>query len=437
MKNFTQFLTESRETSASTEAKRLGLTGDGHGGWYDKNGEFVAKTVSGKLKFFGSDNIPGKKDAPSQPTTKPQSSTQTATVAQKPQVFAEPQQTKTTPAQQEVPPEQQELPPQPETNGVVVVFGRFNPPTIGHEKLLKAAAKQAEKKGYELRIYPSRSQDAKKNPLTPQMKISYMRRMFPDYAENIIDDNGAKTIFNVLTGANEEGHTNMTIMVGADRLSEFQGLSHKYNGDLYNYDNLEVVSAGERDPDSDDVSGMSASKLRLAAAEGDFKKFAKGVPNTLKNMEKMELFNLLRRSMNISENTEVWEVAPKMDSEGMRDAYLADGVYPVGAVVENMNTGLYGEIIRRGTNYVICVTENDIMFKSWLKDITEYTEVKMDRMYREPGKPNTLTGTLGAFKYAAKQTPGAIGVGAENLQPGGKPYGVEYIKGIQKQKLNK
>ena len=261
-----------------------------------------------------------------------------------------------------------------------------------------------------------------------------MRQMFPDYADSIVDDKGAKTIFNVLTGANEEGHNNMIIMVGQDRLGEFQGLSHKYNGDLYNYDQLEVVSAGERDPDSDDVTGMSASKLRLAAAEGDFKKFAKGVPDTMGNMEKMELFNVLRRSMGVTEQTEVWEVAPKLDEEGMRDAYLVDNLYPIGSIVENVNTGLSGEVIRRGTNYVICVTEDEVMFKSWLKDIVEYTEVKMDRMYREPGKPNTLTGTLGAFKYAAKMTPGVIGTGAENLQSGGKPYGVEYIK---KPKLNK
>jgi len=351
MKNFTQFLTEARETSASTEAKRLGLTGDGHGGWYDKNGEFVAKTVAGKLKFFGSDNIPGQKDSPSQPSTKSISSKQTATqsVVQEPS----PQQTQNS---QQVSPEQQSAPateeqpaevPVPETPGVVVVFGRFNPPTIGHQKLLDRAAKEADKRGYELRVYPSRSHDAKKNPLTPQMKISYMRQMFPDYADSIIDDKGAKTIFNVLTGANQEGHNNMIIMVGQDRLGEFQGLSHKYNGELYNYDQLEVVSAGERDPDSDDVTGMSASKLRLAAAEGDFKKFAKGVPDTL------------------------------------RDAYLVDHIYEVGSIVENMNTGLRGEVIRRGTNYVICVTEDGVMFKSWLKDLTEHPhEIGTDE-YRE------------------------------------------------------
>jgi cytidyltransferase-like protein len=394
MKNFTQFFTEARETSASAEAKRLGLTGDGHGGWYDKNGEFVAKTVQGKLKFFGSDNTPGQKDSPAQPSSQSILAKQAATqepvvqqpVAQEP-VAQEPQQLSPDqlPPEQQLPPE--EVPaemPVPEAPGVVVVFGRFNPPTIGHQKLLDRAAKEADKRGYELRIYPSRSQDAKKNPLTPQMKISYMRQMFPDYADSIVDDKGAKTIFNVLTGANEEGHTNMIIMVGADRLGEFQGLSHKYNGELYNYDELEVVSAGDRDPDSeDDVTGMSASKLRLAAAEGDFIKFAKGVPDTLGNMEKIELFNVLRRSMGVTEETEVWEVAPKLDEEGLRDAYLVDHIYEVGNLVENMNTGLRGEVIRRGTNYVICVTEDGVMFKSWLKDLVENPhEIGTDE-YRE------------------------------------------------------
>jgi cytidyltransferase-like protein len=370
------------------------LTGDGHGGWYDKNGEFVAKTVQGKLKFFGSDNTPGQKDSPSQPqpaAVQPQAVAQEPTPVEQGLQQSAAQQPVQQPApQQQVPPEQQPAPeqvpaemPVPEAPGVVVVFGRFNPPTIGHQKLLDRAAKEADKRGYELRIYPSRSQDSKKNPLTPQMKISYMRQMFPDYADSIVDDKGAKTIFNVLTGANEEGHTNMIIMVGADRLGEFQGLSHKYNGELYNYDQLEVVSAGDRDPDSDDVTGMSASKLRLAAAEGDFVKFAKGVPDTLGNMEKIELFNVLRRSMNIEEGTELWEIAPKLDEEGMRDAYLVDHIYEVGNLVENMNTGLKGEVIRRGTNYVICVTEDGVMFKSWLKDLVENPhEIGTDE-YRE------------------------------------------------------
>ncbi len=373
MKRFTQFFTEARETSASAEAKRLGLTGDGHGGWYDKNGEFVAKTVGGKLKFFGRDNTPGQKDAPGPDT--PTGQAQDA--AQTPQV--DPQASNTSDTKQQPAPEQ-ELPPEeevpeempvPEAPGVVVVFGRFNPPTIGHQKLLDKAAKVAEKKGYELRVYPSRSQDAKKNPLTPDMKISYMRQMFPDHADYIIDDSKSKTIFNVMIGANEEGHKNMKIMVGADRLGEFQGLSHKYNGELYNYDNLEVVSAGDRDPDAEGAEGMSASKLRLAASEGDFKSFAKGVPNTLNNQKKMELYNNLRKSMGISET---WEIAPKFDEETLRNRYIKEDIYSIGTVVENINTGLKGKVLRRGTNYVIAVTEGDVMFKSWLRDLIEHND---------------------------------------------------------------
>ena len=437
MKSFSQFLTEAITTSASAQAKRMGLIGNGHGDWYDSQGKLVAKTIKGKLEIFKG-RQPSRRQEPEpeqRPTPKVQPTPQLAKVVPQ-QVQQQPstEVPQTQPVAQQ--PIVQQEPQIPQTTGVVVVFGRFNPPTVGHEKLLKVAAKQARLNGYDLRIYPSRSHDAKKNPLEPGLKIEYMKKMFPDYAENIIDDKSIKTIFNVLVNNNEEGYQDTIMVVGGDRLSEFQALSHKYNGDLYNYNKLEVISAGDRDPDSDDVSGMSASKMRLAAAEDEFKTFAKGLPNTLNNMDKRELFNVLRKSMKISESTELWEVAPKLDLDGLRDAYISDEVYHIGTYVENLNTGMSGEIIRRGTNYVICVSETGDMFKSWLKDIMEYTEVKMDRMYREPGKPNTLVGTLGAFKYFAKMTPGAIGVGAENLQPGGKPYGVKYVKGI-KQKTNK
>ena len=420
MKSFSQFLTEAAVTSASTQAKRMGLVGDGHGDWYDKQGNLVAKTVKGKLEVFK-----GRQKA--QPTQQQAAQPQTAQPTAVAQQSIAPQQV--APQDQTT---QQEPAPEEQKTGVVVVFGRFNPPTVGHEKLLRAAAKQAEKRGYDLQIYPSRSHDPKKNPLDPTLKIGYMRKMFPEYAGNIMDDKKAKTIFNVLTGNNESGYNDTVIVVGGDRLSEFQGLSHKYNGELYNYNQLEVVSAGERDPDSEDVSGMSASKMRLAAANGDFKTFAKGLPKSLGNMDKMELFNVLRKSMNINEETELWEVAPKLDLGGLRDAYISEEVYPIGSYVENLNTGMSGEIIRRGTNYVICVSEDGEMFKSWLKDIMEYTEVKMDRIMRDKIHPNTLVGTLGAFKYHAKMTPGAIGTGKKNLAVGQKAYGINLINNYKK-----
>ena len=108
------------------------------------------------------------------------------------------------------------------TNDITVVFGRFNPPTVGHEKLLQAAERAAQ--GGDLKIYPSRTQDAKKNPLDPDMKVSYMRKIFPKYEEQIVNDSRMISIFNVLTTAYEEGYKNVNIIVGSDRQANLKTL---------------------------------------------------------------------------------------------------------------------------------------------------------------------------------------------------------------------
>jgi hypothetical protein len=115
------------------------------------------------------------------------------------------------------------------------------------------------------------------------------------------------------------------------------------------------------------------------------------------------------------------------DERELREKYISGEIFKQGELVENINTGLVGKIIRRGTNYLICVTEDDQMFKSWIKDVVEYTEVKVDSETRVPGKPNTLVGTTGYFKYAAKMTPGALGTNKEYLAQGQKPYGINFI----------
>ncbi len=386
MRSFNNFLKEATETSASRQAKLLGLVGDGHGGWYDAKGKFVAKTEQGKLKFYGQGGAKPQDDKP----------------AQKKAAEAPTPTKKLKPVQQ-----QQEKPQETEkSQGIVLVFGRFNPPTIGHQKLLQSAQREAKRTNADLKIYPSRTQDPKKNPLDPGMKINFMKQMFPDYEENIIDDAGTKTIFDALVSAYNEKYKNATIVVGQDRLSEFQGLAQKYNGsDLYNFENIVVVSGGARDPDADDVTGMSASKMRAYATDGDFQSFVKGLPPALKTMQKRELFNNVRKSMNIKESL-LWEIAPKLDPDTLREEYRNGNILNIGDIVENINTGLHGEIIRRGTNYVICVCENGIMFKSWLKDLQEYTEVKMDSMMRDKIHPNTLVGTKGFLKYLQMMTPG-------------------------------
>ena len=434
MKSFFQFISEA---TASQQAARLGLVGDGHGGWYDRQGEFVAKTEGGKLKFYNKRQKVGGKD-PAQtekeksiaspgyndPALVQQQAVQQQSPAPQPQASQEP------PLEQVVPP------PVPKTKGTLTVaFGRFNPPTIGHQQLMDVAAQSASQdKDGEYLIFPSRSQDKKKNPLDPDTKIGYMQKFYPQHAGNIVNDPNTKTIFDVLRMAHNDGYTNVRIIGGADRVKEFEKLSNNYNGQLYSFDNIEVVSAGERDPDAKGVEGMSASRMRLAAAEGDFKTFRSGLPPEVKRSEAKELFDMLRGSMNVKEGWSIWEIAPKFDYQNLRENYLTESIFKLGEKVENLNTGLIGRIIRRGTNYLICVTESGQMFKSWIKDLTEYTEVRMDRRMRDKIHPNTLTGTLGAFKHFSDMTPGAIGTGKENLQPGGIAYGINFINKYRKKR---
>jgi hypothetical protein len=267
-----------------------------------------------------------------------------------------------------------------------------------------------------------------------------MKKMFPEFEENIINDKEMKTIFNVLVTANEDGYTNVNIVVGSDRQAEFENLAQKYNGDLYNFDLIRVVSAGVRDADAEGVEGMSASKMRKAVVDDDFKSFRSGTPKTLTDAETKSLFNAVRQGMNVKkakvkkESFALWEIAPKCDMRNLRENYIRGKIFKIGDRVQNLNTGLIGEVMRRGTNHLICVTEEGYMFKSWIKDVMEYTEVKMDRMYREPGKPNTLFGTKGYLKYAVKQTPGST-LGKENLQPGGKAF-LNFINKYRKNKVS-
>jgi hypothetical protein len=416
MKSFFQFLTEATQSQASLQAKKLNLKSDGHGGWYDSRGEFVAKTESGKLKFYNKGEKVGQKDQPKEPAAKAKPTEKPAT---------KPQPTATTKGKDSKKPEGEDGGGEI-SDTLTVAFGRFNPPTVGHEKLLKSARKVSE--GGDLKIYPSRTQDPKKNPLDPDMKISFMKKMFPDFEENIINDGEMKSIFNVLIAAAESGYANVNIVVGSDRQAEFENLAQKYNGDLYDFDLIRVVSAGVRDADAEGVSGMSASKMRKAVMDDDFESFRKGTPKTLDDGDARSLFDAVRRGMGAKkskvqkEGYELWEIAPKFDMWNLREHYVKKQIFKMGDIVENLNTGLVGEIIRRGANHLICVTKEGWMFKSWIKDVMEYTEVKMDRKYREPGKPNTLVGTTGYFKYAVDMTPGFEKGDKMNLQPGGKPY---------------
>ena len=349
------------QSQASMQAKKLNLVSDGHGGWLDSRGKFVATTEDGKLKFIDKKKAKPEDEKPGQAR------------AEKPDDKAEPKKAapQTTGAKKAEAGEGGEGSGET-TETLTVVFGRFNPPTVGHGKLLAAAKKAAQ--GEDLKIYPSRTQDKKKNPLDPDMKVGFMKKMFPEYEENIVNDGDMRSIFNVLTTADEQGYKNVNIIVGSDRQAEFENLATKYNGDLYNFEQIRVISAGVRDADAEGVEGMSASKMRKAVVDGDFDAFRRGTPKDLDDGDTQALFDAVRSGMKIKKKKEVaemWEIAPKCDPRGLRDNYVSGNIFNLGDVVENLNTGLIGEIIRRGTNHLICVTKENYMFKSWIKDVME------------------------------------------------------------------
>jgi len=252
----------------------------------------------------------------------------------------------------------------------VFTFGRFNPPTTGHEKLIMAIAKQQSKNaGSIMYVYPSHSQSPKKDPLPHAKKIAYMRKMFPKYARNITVSK-ARTAIEVAVELYKKGHKAIVMVVGSDRVQEFDRLLNEYNGvegkkhGYYGFDNIEVISAGQRDPDAEGVEGMSASKMRAAASSGDFDLFKTGLPSDFK--DGLQLYNDVRKNMGIREERNMGEMT---DFETLRDMYLTGKIWNVGDIVES--NGNEGKVIRKGTNYLTFVSEDGKVYKTWLHDIVE------------------------------------------------------------------
>ena len=399
MKNLFQFLTEATAAGAKAQAAKLNLKSDGHGGWLDTRGNFVAKTEGGKLVFM-------KKRGPKADEGPVR---QMAQRRADDKLFGSPLPKKEEPKKAKPADDTPKSEPDSGDNTLTLAFGRFNPPTIGHEKLLGAAKKAAA--GGPLKIYPSRTQDPKKNPLDPDMKIAYMKRLFPEYEENIVNDAEMATIFDVLTTANEDGYTNVNIIVGADRQAEFENLAQKYNGDVYEFDQIRVISAGVRDSDAEGVEGMSASKLRKAVQDDDVIAFKRGIPKTVDDADAQAMFDAVRTGMKQKkkaqkESYELWEIAPKYDQKGLRENYVNEKIFKIGDVVESLNTGLAGKIIRRGTNHLICLTQEENMFKSWIRDVMEAVKpAAKTGIYGVPATQREV-GTAAHRKYAQSMVPG-------------------------------
>lgn len=217
---------------------------------------------------------------------------------------------------------------------VVFTFGRFNPPTTGHEKLIEKVAAVAKKEGADFMVFPSHSQNAKKDPLDFRTKVGFMKKMFPKYSKNIISNNNAKTAINVATLLYEMGYKECAMVVGGDRVTEFKTLLNKYNGvegrhGLYDFKGgVEIHSAGERDPDAEGVTGMSASKMRAAAAANDYESFSKGLPPKFEKTNGKKLFDAIKSAMGIRE-----ELSQFLTQESFRE-FISD---PIVELIEDLD----------------------------------------------------------------------------------------------------
>ena len=183
----------------------------------------------------------------------------------------------------------------------VFVFGRFNPPTIGHEKLINAVIAVNQREGGTALIYGSHSQDSRKNPLTHTQKFEYLGKMFPRIKKSLQSKATEKNVMEIAAELNGK-YDKLVMVAGSDRVDEFTSLLNSYNGikskhGFYEFKEIEVKSAGERDPDADGASGMSASKMRKAATQGDFKAFQLGASDELTVKDKKNMMNDVRKGL--------------------------------------------------------------------------------------------------------------------------------------------
>ena len=275
------------------------------------------------------------------------------------------------------------------------VFGRHNPPHLGHGLVLDHASKLAEGIGdnapADQKFYTSHSQDPKKNPLPHPLKLDFLKKMFPKHADKWDDDENVRTVLGAATKAGNQGYKNFHFVGGADRKQGMEDLLRKYNGNLYNFDNIYSHSAGERSEEEveemgqQDTSGMSdkakeelkrkmflsklsASKMRGFAGNNDLEGFSEGLPIgqgfTMEDAER-----LFKAVQMFSQKNEEWEVDYRSHKEFIREMYRGGKLIEEGEWVESLTSGLIGRVHRCGTNHVICVTEDNIMFKNFVYDV--------------------------------------------------------------------
>lgn len=286
---------------------------------------------------------------------------------------------------------------------VYFTFGRMNPPTIGHGKLLDKLASMAGRNPY--KVYVSQSQDPKKNPLSYADKIKAVRKMFPKHGRSVMINKSVKSAMDIMPLLYNQGFRKVVMVVGSDRVNEFSALLNKYNGKegrhgFYNFSDIKVESAGARDPDAEGVEGMSASKMRTFASDNDFASFSQGLPKTVSTKDARKMFNDVRKGMGLKEER-TFKNHVQLDSvSDTREAFVTGQLFDLGEQVIIKETDEVGTITVLGSNYVIVETADGKRSRKWLDAVEQIDNKKS--MYKD--KPDW--GTPESTKKWKKTTPG-------------------------------
>ena len=255
-------------------------------------------------------------------------------------------------------------------------FGRMNPPTIGHEKLLDKLSASAGKNQYF--VFLSQVQDKKKNPLDYTAKVKHVRKMFPRHARRVMINKKIRTAFDAASYIYDQGFKSLVMVVGSDRVREFETLLNKYNGEkgrhgFYNFKSIKVVSAGDRDPDAEGVEGMSASKLRGFAADNNFTSFSQGL-GSMGNKDAKKLFTDVRKGMGIKEETVFSRHVELEPVSETREKFVKGELFELGDQVIVKESDEVGTITHLGSNYVIVQLSEDKVVRKWLDAVEKIEE---------------------------------------------------------------
>lgn len=242
---------------------------------------------------------------------------------------------------------------------IVFSFGRMNPPTIGHEKLVNKIKSEAKTQGADARLYLSHTSNKEKDPLTYNEKAKYAKKAF-----DIFKKSRARTIIEVAKELEADGYTDITLVFGEDRDAEMFNLVKKYNGKDFTFNSINRVSAGKRNPKAKGVEGISGTKLRELAKTGKIDEFKEVLASKLSDSEKTAIYNQIRKVYSISDSA-------IFDRDELREAYLVGELFNVGDVVYDMNENKEYEIVEQGTNFVYCMGEDGNVYTKWLSDLSE------------------------------------------------------------------